>query len=75
MVAAGECLAPLNEHTLRYYSHPGVVFLPVHDAPATEWALVWREDGLPPRVRGLVDVAAELGPRRFGRARPRHHTS
>jgi DNA-binding transcriptional LysR family regulator len=73
-VAAGECLAPLNEHVLRYYSHPGVVFLPVHDAPATEWVLVWREDGLPPRVRGFVDVAAELGPRRFGRT-GQHHTS
>ncbi|GAB1510965.1 LysR family transcriptional regulator [Actinophytocola sp. KF-1] len=70
MVAAGECLTPLNEHVLRYYSHPGVVFLPVHDAQATEWALVWRDDALPPRVRGFVDVATELGPRRFGRTRP-----
>lgn len=68
-VAAREGLTPLNEHALRYYSHPGVVFLPVHDAPDTEWALVWREDGLLPRVRGFVDVAAELGPRRFGRTR------
>lgn len=68
-VAAGECLTALNEHVLRYYSHPGVVFLPVHDAPPTEWALVWREDGLPPRGHGFVDVATGLGPRRFG-----HHT-
>src|SRR3546814_17238432 len=42
-VAARECLTPLNEHVLRYYTHPGVVFVPVHDAPATEWAPVWRE--------------------------------
>jgi DNA-binding transcriptional LysR family regulator len=69
MVAAGRCLAPLNEHVLRYYSHPGVVFLPVHDAPTTEWALVWREGGAHPRVSGLIDTATELGPRAFGKAR------
>jgi len=69
MVAARECLSPVNEHVPRYYSHPGVVLVPVHDVPLTEWALVWREDGLLPRVRGFVDVATELGPRRFGRAR------
>jgi DNA-binding transcriptional LysR family regulator len=69
-VAAGECLAPLNEHVLRYYTHPGVLFLPIHDAPLTEWALVRREDGLLSRVRGFVDVATELGPRRY-----EYHTS
>src|SRR3546814_10178841 len=56
-VAARECLTPLNEHVLRYYTHPGVVFVPVHDAPATEWALVWREGALAPRARGFVEVA------------------
>jgi DNA-binding transcriptional LysR family regulator len=61
-VAAGKCLTPLNEHVVRYYSHPGVVFVPVHDAPATEWVLVWRKEELAPRVRGFVDVAAQ--PRR-----------
>ncbi|MDO3701737.1 LysR substrate-binding domain-containing protein [Micromonospora sp. C28SCA-DRY-2] len=69
MVAAGRCLTPLNEHVLHYYSHPGVVFLPVHDAPPTEWALTWRAGDLPPRVRGFVDTAAELGPRAFGQTR------
>lgn len=70
MVAARECLTTSNEHVLRYYTHPGVVFVPIHDAPVTEWALVWRKDGLHPRGRGFVDVATELGPRRFGSTRP-----
>ena len=65
-IAARECVVPLREHVVRYYSHPGVVFLPVHDAPPTEWVLVWHKDGLLPRVGGFVDVAAELGPRRSG---------
>ncbi|TDC80581.1 LysR family transcriptional regulator [Micromonospora sp. KC606] len=68
-VAAHECLIPLNEHVLRYYSPPGVVFVPVHDAPATEWVLVWRKDALHPRGRGFVEVATELGPREFGTVR------
>ncbi|PXY19373.1 LysR family transcriptional regulator [Prauserella muralis] len=65
-VAAREFVTPLNEHVLRYYTHPGVVFVPVHDAPVTEWALVWRRDGLPPRGRAFVELAAKTRPRRFG---------
>jgi DNA-binding transcriptional LysR family regulator len=68
-VAAGECLTPLNEHVLRYYSHPGVVLVPVHDAPVTEWVLVWRKDVVSPRVQGFVETATQLGPRAFGRPR------
>ncbi|TQM09107.1 LysR family transcriptional regulator [Pseudonocardia kunmingensis] len=68
-VAVGECVTPLNEHVPHYYSHPGVVLLPVRDAPLTEWALVWRANGLPSRVRAFVDVAAEFEPRRFGQSR------
>lgn len=68
-VARGDCLTPLNEHVLRYYSHPGVVFIPVHDAPVTEWVLVRRNDGASPRVQGFVETAAQLGPRAFGQPR------
>jgi DNA-binding transcriptional LysR family regulator len=64
-VAARRCVNPVNEHCRRYYSHPGVVFVPVHDAPLTEWALVWRDGSLTPRARAFVDVAESLGPRRF----------
>lgn len=67
LVAAGECVSPLNEHVLRYYTHPGVVFVPVHDVPATEWALVWRHDGLAPRGHAFVDLVRELGPAAVGR--------
>jgi DNA-binding transcriptional LysR family regulator len=69
MVAARRCVTPMNEHGLQYYSHPGVVFVPIHDAPVTEWALVWGTDGLHPRVRAFVDVAAAMGPRAYGQDR------
>lgn len=62
LVAAGECVSPLNEHVLRYYAHPGVVFVPVHDAPPTEWALVWHGDEPVPRARAFVDLLRERGP-------------
>ncbi|WP_199853768.1 LysR family transcriptional regulator [Plantactinospora sp. BB1] len=68
-VAAGKCLSPLNEHVLQYYSHPGVVFVPVHDAPVTEWVLLWRKGGASPRVQRFVETAAQLGPRAFGKPR------
>lgn len=68
-IAAHECVSPLSEHGPRYYSPPGVLFVPVHDAPITEWALVWRKDALHPRGRGFVEVATQLGPRGFGTVR------
>ncbi|GIJ55703.1 LysR family transcriptional regulator [Virgisporangium aurantiacum] len=67
-VAAGRCLNPMGEHCSRYYSHPGVVFVPIHDAPPTEWALVWRTASLSRRARAFVEVAESLGPRRYAAA-------
>lgn len=41
LVAAGQIACPVNAHVPRYYTPPGIAFLPIHDAPVTEWALVW----------------------------------
>ncbi|MEJ3750999.1 LysR substrate-binding domain-containing protein [Actinomycetes bacterium KLBMP 9797] len=65
VVATGLGLSPLNEHSLRYHPHPGIVLLPVHDAPVTEWVMVWRKDGVSPRAQDLVEMATQLGPRAF----------
>ncbi|MEV0716509.1 LysR family transcriptional regulator [Asanoa sp. NPDC050611] len=62
-----QALSPLSEHYARYYAHPGIVLLPVEDAPRTEWALVWRTGDLAPRARAFVDVATARGVRGFGR--------
>ncbi|GAB3853817.1 substrate-binding domain-containing protein [Dactylosporangium cerinum] len=64
-VSSGQAVSPLNEHVVQYYSHPGIVLLPVVDAPPTEWALVWRTGDLHPRARALVDLAAALGPHSY----------
>ncbi|MFI7388137.1 LysR family transcriptional regulator [Streptomyces sp. NPDC049813] len=62
LVAAGRCVHPLGEIAARYNLPPGIVFLPLDDAPALAWALAWRTDADSPAVRALAQTAAELGP-------------
>ncbi|MFC4056942.1 LysR family transcriptional regulator [Planomonospora corallina] len=61
LVAEGRCVSPLNAHVTRYYSHPGVVFLPIADAPATRWALTWRTAGESAHIRALAQTARDIG--------------
>ncbi|GAA4984954.1 DNA-binding transcriptional LysR family regulator [Nonomuraea thailandensis] len=61
LVAAGRIVCPLNAHVTRYYNYPGIVCLPIHDAPSTEWALVRRSAGETPLVRAFVRTGSDLG--------------
>jgi hypothetical protein len=45
VAARGESDTAEHAHTAVLLA-PGVVFVPVHDAPAAEWVLVWRKDAL-----------------------------
>ncbi|KGN30735.1 hypothetical protein N802_05890 [Knoellia sinensis KCTC 19936] len=64
LVAAGRAVSPVNEHVLKYYTFPGVVLIPIEDAPVTEWALALPDTvAPPPHVNAFVRVAEELGPR------------
>jgi DNA-binding transcriptional LysR family regulator len=62
LVGAGQCVAPVNEHAITYYSHPGVVFVPIEDAHPTEWALVWRSGAATPLGRAFAQAARDYGP-------------
>jgi hypothetical protein len=62
LVASGECVHPLGEVAARYNSPPGIVFLPVPDAPTLQWALTWRSSDDNPTIRALAETAADLGP-------------
>ncbi|GAA0937487.1 LysR family transcriptional regulator [Nonomuraea longicatena] len=66
LVAAGDCVHPLGEIAARYNSPPGVVFVPVHDAPALRFALVWPSSGDSRPIRALAQTAADLGPISLG---------
>ncbi|MFD0353434.1 LysR family transcriptional regulator [Streptomyces sp. NPDC127110] len=62
LVAAGQCVHPLGEIAARYNKPPGIVFLPLRDAPTLEWALTWRTSADSPAIRALAQTAADLGP-------------
>ncbi|MFB9469656.1 LysR family transcriptional regulator [Nonomuraea salmonea] len=66
LVAAGHCVHPLGELAARYNNPPGVVFVPIHDAPILEFALVWLSVTDSPAVRALARTAAGLGPVAIG---------
>ncbi|WP_253753099.1 LysR family transcriptional regulator [Hamadaea flava] len=56
-IAAGRLVSPLNAHVSRYYSYPGIRFVPIEDAPLTEWALVWpRASAADPILKAFVDT-------------------
>ncbi|CAM5516741.1 hypothetical protein SALBM311S_09706 [Streptomyces alboniger] len=60
--ASGQCVHPLGEIAARYNRPPGIVFLPLHDAPTTHWALTWRSTDDSPILHALAQTAADLGP-------------
>ncbi|MFI6894676.1 LysR family transcriptional regulator [Streptomyces sp. NPDC050256] len=62
LVASGHCVHPLGEVAARYNNPPGIVFLPIRDAPAIHFALTWRSDNDGPVIRALAQAAADLGP-------------
>jgi DNA-binding transcriptional LysR family regulator len=63
LVAAEKVVCPLNAHVTWYYAHPGITCLPIHDAPVTEWALVWRTTATVPAVHAFTDTAHSCGRR------------
>ncbi|GAB2825677.1 LysR family transcriptional regulator [Actinocorallia aurea] len=62
LVAEGRIVSPLNAHVVRYYSPPGIAFVPIHDAPVNEWSLVWPASRQTPPVRAFAETAGALFP-------------
>jgi DNA-binding transcriptional LysR family regulator len=63
LVTAEQIVAPLNAHVTRYYTHPGITYLPIHDAPLTQWALVWPTAASNnAHLRAFLQTARDLGP-------------
>jgi hypothetical protein len=61
-VAAGECVVPIQAEAAIYYPWPGIVYLPIQDAPTYQRALVWRTASTNPLIRAFTEAAAEIGP-------------
>jgi DNA-binding transcriptional LysR family regulator len=62
LVAAGDCVHPLGDIAARYNRPPGIVFVPLQDAPDLQWALTWRTTADSPTIRALARTAADHGP-------------
>jgi DNA-binding transcriptional LysR family regulator len=63
LVVDKQIVSPLNGHVTWYYTHPDITYLPIHDAPLTQWALVWpNAASTSPRLRAFVQTARDLGP-------------
>lgn len=60
LVGAGQGALPTGAHARRYYARPDIAYLPISDAPALEWVLVWRADRCTARVRAFVEAADTL---------------
>ncbi|MGK5550797.1 LysR family transcriptional regulator [Actinomadura kijaniata] len=62
LVASGRALTLVNGHVPRYYSHPDITYVPVHDAPLTEWVLVWQTANQAAHLHAFVQLVRDLGP-------------
>ncbi|MER7486576.1 LysR family transcriptional regulator [Streptomyces sp. NPDC126497] len=60
LVGIGQGALPAGAHARRYYARPDIVYLPIGDAPALEWVLVWPADRHTARVRAFVEAAGDL---------------
>lgn len=60
LVGAGRGVLPVGAQTRRYYARPGVVYIPIRDAPSLEWGLLWRADAATARVRAFARAAQDV---------------
>jgi DNA-binding transcriptional LysR family regulator len=57
-VASGQFVCGVAADAARFYPWPGIVYLPMRDAPLVRWALVWLTTGETPLVRALSQSIA-----------------
>ncbi|MBL7491539.1 LysR family transcriptional regulator [Frankia sp. AgB1.9] len=62
LVAAGRGVSPAASRAADYHARPGIVFVPVRDAPPIEYGLIWPTSGHTARVRAFVDAVLEPRP-------------
>ncbi|WP_167538512.1 LysR family transcriptional regulator [Streptomyces albofaciens] len=59
LVAAGQGLAPMVQSTADFYARPDVAFVPIHDLPPADVALVRRKSDRRPAVEAFLAMAAQ----------------
>jgi DNA-binding transcriptional LysR family regulator len=59
LVLAGKGVTPVAAAGAHYYSRPGLVFMPLTDAPGIDYAFMWPTAHETARLRAFVQVAME----------------
>ncbi|MFD6175898.1 MULTISPECIES: LysR family transcriptional regulator [unclassified Isoptericola] len=62
LVASRRCVTLAGAQAALYGAHPGVVFVPVADAPLLTWVLTWPARLETPLIRALARAARDVGP-------------
>ncbi|MCX4962853.1 LysR family transcriptional regulator [Streptomyces virginiae] len=57
LVADGQIVSPLHQHSTRYFAYPGITYLPLPDAPNIQWAPVWSVTNRSGLVHAFAQVA------------------
>ncbi|WP_395295103.1 LysR family transcriptional regulator [Kitasatospora hibisci] len=63
LVALGQGVLPVGEHSRQYYPRPDIAYVPIEDAAPIERGLVWRESNTTERVREFVRAASDAAAR------------
>lgn len=53
-IAAGHAVTVVQEHCVDYYARPGVVYLPLPDAPGCTWGWIWRTSAETDLIRAFA---------------------
>ncbi|MFE0105785.1 LysR family transcriptional regulator [Streptomyces sp. NPDC059009] len=70
LIATGQGISPVIASVETYYSRPDVTFVPIHDIPKADVALIWRTEGTNSRTQAFIravedTVTANGGPAEF----------
>lgn len=63
LIMSGAVVSPMNAHVAWTYTPPNITYVPIVDAPVTEWALVWLTANASAALRAFVETAREIGVR------------
>ncbi|MFE0646971.1 LysR family transcriptional regulator [Streptomyces sp. NPDC059534] len=61
-VASGVGVSTVAARAEQFFTRPGMVFVPLHDAPTVDYGLMWPTAGRNPLVSPFLDVVDELAP-------------
>ena len=59
LVAGGHIVCGVVADATLFYPWPGIVYLPIRDAPPAQWALVWLTASETPLIRALCQAVSD----------------